>query len=224
LLLRFVPVPGLGWPGSTIPFLDPFANLPAWLDRHLVPTPHLYRHSFYDPEGLLSSVSAITSTLLGVLSGKWVRATRTSLQSVLRLLVAGITCAFGGWFWQHWFPWNKRLWTGSFVLWTGGLSLIALCLLLWLLDLQSVGRRWSYPAVVFGTNALTAYAFSEFLASLLRVIHVTVGMTLQRWLYQPLAATISNPSIAALSYAILFVAACFLPTLLLYRDKIFLRI
>jgi predicted acyltransferase len=85
VLLRFVPVPGFGSPGSTIPFLDPFANLPAWLNRHLVPAAHLYRHSFYDPEGLLSSVLAISSTLMGVLSGKWVRAKRTSLQLVLAL-------------------------------------------------------------------------------------------------------------------------------------------
>jgi predicted acyltransferase len=198
-LLRFVPVPGLGSPGSTIPFLDPFANLPAWLDRNLVPAAHLYRHSFYDPEGLLSSVSAISGTLMGVLSGKRIRAKRTSFQSVLGFLGAGLACAFAGLIWERWFPWNKRLWTGSFVLWTGGLSLVALCLLLWLLDVQKLGRRWSYPAVVFGTNALTAYAFSEFLADLLHVIHVSGGMTLQHWLYLPLAATISNPSIAALS-------------------------
>jgi hypothetical protein len=77
---------------------------------------------------------------------------------------------------------------------------------------------------VFGTNALTTYAFSEFLANLLHVIHVSGGMTLQRWLYRPLAVTLSNPSIAALSYAILVVAVFFLPPLLLNPNKIFLRI
>ncbi|MBB6145094.1 putative acyltransferase [Silvibacterium bohemicum] len=223
-LLRFAPVPGLGLPGSTVAFLDPVANLPAWLDRHLVPTAHLYRHTFYDPEGLLSSVSAVASTLMGVLSGKWIRAKRTSSQALPGLLAAGLTCAAAGLIWEPWFPWNKRLWTGSFVLWTGGLSLIALCLLLWLVDVRQFGKRWTYPAIVFGTNALAAYVFSEFLAGLLHVIHLPGGITIQHWLYHPLAASIPNPSIAALTYAILFVAVCFLPAWLLYRRRIFLKI
>lgn len=223
-LLRFAPVPGLGLPGSTIAFLDPVANLPAWLDRHLVPTSHLYRHTFYDPEGLLSSVSAVASTLMGVLAGKWIRAKRTSSQALRGLLAAGLTCAVAGLIWEPWFPWNKRLWTGSFVLWTGGLSIFALCLLLWLVDMRQFGRRWSSPAIVFGTNALAAYVFSEFLAGLFHVIHMPSGITFQRWLYQPLAASIPNPGIAALTYAILFVAVCFLPAWLLYHRRIFVKI
>lgn len=140
------------------------------------------------------------------------------------LLLAGLICALAGLIWEPWFPWNKRLWTSSFVLWTGGLSLIALCLLLWSVDVRSFGRRWSYPAIRFGTNALAAYVLSEFLAGLFHVIPMSGGITFQRWLYQPLAASIANPSIAAMTYTILFVAVCFLPTWLLYRRRIFLKI
>lgn len=78
-----------------------------------------------------------------------------------------------------------------------------LCLLLWLLDIRRVGRRWSYQAVVFGTNALAAYVFSEFLAGVFHLIDVSGNITFQHWLYRPLAAAIPNPGIAAMTYAML---------------------
>jgi predicted acyltransferase len=225
ILLRWVPVPGMGIPGSTIPFLDPHANLPAWLDRHLLPAAHLYHQGFYDPEGLLSSVPALASTLLGTLTGIWIRRKQAGAVTARGLLLAGLLCMAGGLLWSHWFPMNKRLWTSSFVLWTGGISLLTLCLFYWLVDLRHRATRVVYPAVVFGTNALAAYVFSEFLASLLGTLRLPgTGMSVQRWLYHPLAAAIPNPSIAALTYAVLYVGVCFVPVLVLYRRQIFLKV
>jgi predicted acyltransferase len=225
ILLRWVPVPGLGMPGSAIPFLDPHANLPAWLDRHLLPAAHLYHQGFYDPEGLLSTVPALASTLLGTLTGVWIRRKRPGAITVRGLLLAGLLCMAGGLLWSHWFPLNKRLWTSSFVLWTGGISLLALYFFFWLVDLRQSATRLVYPAVVFGTNALAAYVFSEFLASLLGTLRFPGSdMSAQRWLYHPLAAAIPNPSVAALSYAVLFVGVCFVPVLMLYRRQIFLKV
>lgn len=77
---------------------------------------------------------------------------------------------------------------------------------------------------MFGTNAITAYIFSEFIAGLFHAIHVSAGITFQHWLYQPLAAAIPNPGIAAMTYAVLFVAFCFLPIWLIYRRRIFVKI
>jgi predicted acyltransferase len=225
ILLRWVPVPGLGMPGSSIGFMDPFANLPAWLDRTLVPANHLYHRGFYDPEGLLSTIPAIASTLLGTLTGIWIGRNQTKSAAARGLLLAGLLCIAGGVLWNHWFPWNKRLWTSSFVLWTGGISLLVLWLFFWLLDVRKNSGKWTYAAVVFGTNALTAYIFSEFLAALLAAVHLPAsGLRLQQWLYAPLRAAIPNPGVAALTYAILFVGVCFLPVLMLYRKRIFLKV
>ena len=225
ILLRWVPVPGLGIPGSTFPFLDPHANLPAWLDRHLLPARHLYHQGFYDPEGLLSTVPALASTLLGTLSGIWIRRKQSASATARGLLLAGLLCLVGGLLWSHWFPMNKRLWTSSFVLWTGGISLLALCFFFWLVDLRKSASRLVYPAIVFGTNALAAYVFSELFAALLGAIRLPGStISLQRKLYLPLAAVIPNPSLAALSYAILFVGVCFLPVLVLYRKRMFLKV
>lgn len=225
ILLRWVPVPGMGIPGNTIPFLDPHANLPAWLDRHLLPARHLYHQGFYDPEGLLSTIPSIASTLLGTLAGIWIRRKERGPTTAFGILIAGIACLVAGLLWSHWFPLNKRLWTSSFVLWTGGISLVTLGVLIWLIDLRKKASRVVYPAVVFGTNALAAYIFSELLAALLDTLKLP-GSTnsLQHWLYRPLSAAIPNPSLAALSYAVLFVGVCFVPVLILFRQRIFIKV
>lgn len=224
VLLRWVPVPGMGTPGSTVPFLDPHANMPAWLDRHLLPATHLYHQGFYDPEGFLSSLSAIATTLIGALTGIWILGKRELSVTARGLLAASSFCLATGLLWSHWFPLNKRLWTSSFVLWTAGISLLSLWLFFKVVDVHQLGRRWIYPSVVFGTNALAAYVFSEFLASLLQAIHLPSGWSLQRWVFQPIAAAIPNQRIASLAYAVAFVAVCFVPPWIMYRKQVFLKV
>lgn len=224
-LLRFAPVPGIGRPGISIPILDPYGNLPAWLDRTLLPAKHLYHQGFYDPEGLLSTLPAVASTLMGTLTGVWIRRVQSLAATARGIAIAGLLCLAAGWFWSLWFPWNKRLWTSSYVLWTGGIALLTLSLISWLVDLRKISPRWLHPATVFGMNALVAYVFSEFLASFLGTIHLHgSGLTIQRWLYHPLAIAIPNPQIAALTYAVLYVAVCYVPVLVLYRRKIFVKV
>jgi len=85
--------------------------------------------------------------------------------------------------------------------------------------------RVVYPLLVFGTNSLAAYALSEFLAAFLSSVHVPgANGTLQQWLFHPLTLAIPNLYVAALVYAILYVGLCFLPILVLYRKKIFLKV
>jgi len=225
LLLRWVPVPGYGVPGVNVPFLDPHGNLPAWLDRHLLPASHLYHQGFYDPEGLLGSISALASTLIGVLTAFSLQAPASATAKTKRLLLAGIFCLLTGLAWSHWLPLNKRLWTSSFVLFNAGVSLLALAMFLWWLDVQRKGTRLALPMIAFGTNALAAYAFSEFLASFLSSVKAPGSVhTLQQTLFVPFAAFIPNPYIAALAYAVLYVAVCFVPVLLLFRRRIFLKV
>jgi predicted acyltransferase len=224
ILLRWVPVPGMGTPGNTIPFLDPHANLPAWLDRNVIPANHLYHLGYYDPEGILSTVPAIGSTLLGVLTGVWLRTPRSLSGRARGLLLASCVCLASGLIWSHWFPLNTRLWTSSFVVWTGGTSLLALWPIFWLVDVRHRMRRAIAPAIVFGKNALAAYIFSEFLAALLGSIKLRSGTSLQHWLFHPLAAAFPSLQLAAVAYAGLFVALCFVPIWALHRLNIFLKV
>ena len=225
ILLRWVPVPGYGLPGVSVPLLDPHGNLPAWLDRQILPARHLYHQGYYDPEGLLASIPALASTLIGVLTAFVLQTPRSAATKAKRLLVAGAFCLLAGLAWSHWLPLNKRLWTSSFVLFNAGVSLLALSIFIWWLDVQRKGSRLAVPIVAFGTNALAAYALSEFLASFLSTARWPgSGYTLQQTLFRPFATLIPNPYLAALTYAVVYVAICFVPVLVLFRKRIFLKI
>jgi predicted acyltransferase len=225
IVLRWVPVPGYGLPSVGVPFLDLHGNLPAWLDRHLLPASHLYHQGYYDPEGLLASIPALASTLIGVLTAFVLQTPASAAAKTRRLLLAGAICLVAGLAWSHWLPLNKRLWTSSFVLFNAGISLVALSLFIWWLDVQRKGTRLAVPMIVFGTNALAAYVLSEFLAAFLSTVRAPgSGYTFQQMLFHPFATLIPNPYIAALTYAVVYVGLCFVPVLLLYRKRIFLKL
>ena len=232
VLMRFVPVPGYGMPGRDMPFLDRDANLVAWLDRHIFSASHLYERT-RDPEGLLSTIPAVATALLGILTGIWLRTGRSIAEKARGIAIAGMTCVVLGGVWNFWFPLNKKLWTSSFVLFAGGLSLLLLALSILVVDIEmapqgSAGRerqsRAFMPLLVFGTNAITAYVFSELLAGGIDSIHMSSGGNLQQWLYHGILAAVPNPAFASLLYSLCFVAVCWLPVYLLYRKRIFIKI
>jgi predicted acyltransferase len=228
LLLTRVSVPGFGLPGASIEILDRYGNLAAWLDRSMVPQAHLYRHSFYDPEGLLSTLPALANTLIGVLSAVWLRTSRPVWQRACALLYCGLIAIAGGLFWAQTFPLNKRLWTSSFALVTSGIAMALLAALFWLIDAKKrqPGPQSALmkPWLVFGTNALTAYVLSEVLAAVLAVIPVRTGENLQQLLFRLLPSWLGPPPFASVLYSALFVCVCYLPAWELYRRRIFIKL
>lgn len=228
LLLCAVPVPGYGLPGIDVPLLDPHGNLTAWLDRRLVPTAHMYHQGFYDPEGLLSTLPAVATALFGTLSVLWLRGESSERRKAAWLLLCGFLLLCGGLAWGQSFPLNKRLWTSSFVLFNAGLDIVLLAALYWGIDcrrkLDSRLRRGLVPWLAFGSNALTAYVFSEVLAIVLSAIPAGHQETLQQWLFQLIPSGLGSPAVLSLIYSLLFVAVCFVPVLVLYQRKIFIKL
>ncbi len=159
-LLRFVPVPGFGRPSYSIPFMDPDRNLVAWLDRKLF-MGHLYNGT-RDPEGILSTIPAIATTLIGVLTGYWLRSKRSSAVKATSMVSAGILGLVAGEVWNLWFPINKNLWTSSFVLFSGGFALVFLALLYWILEIRKWRGIWTTPILVFGMNAIAGFVADSF--------------------------------------------------------------
>lgn len=232
LLMRFVTVPGYGTPTHQIPLLDRDANLTAWLDRQIFPASHLYERT-RDPEGLLSTLPALATTLMGLLTGCWLRARGTLAHKARGIAIAGCSCVLLGWLWNFSFPINKKLWTSSFVLFAGGLSLLLLALCIWLVDVYGVrrgrtdgakGHGYFTPLLVFGTNAIAAYVFAELLQSAIGQVHVRPGVNLQQWLYRLILAGVPSPALASLLYSLAFVAVCWVPMYVLYRRRIYIRI
>lgn len=222
ILMRYVPVPGYGMPGHAVPFMDQNRNLVSWIDRRLFPG-RLYVGT-RDPEGLLSDLPAIGSAVLGMLTGTWLRTSRSLRQKCMGMLLAGVVCLLSGWLWSLWFPLNKNLWTSSFVLFTAGWSLLVLSLFYWMIEVKDWTGSWMTFWLVFGTNAITAYVFSELLSSTVYAIHVAPKVTLEHWCYVRTFAYIHPPGIGSLTYSICFVLVCWLPILALYRRKIFIKI
>jgi predicted acyltransferase len=224
-LMRHVAVPGYGIPGQDIPLLDPDRNLVAWLDRKLL-MGHLYER-VRDPEGLLSNIPALATCLAGLLTGKWLRTSRSASAKTWGMAAAGFIAILLGRTWNLWFPINKKLWTSSYVLFTAGLALICLALCYWIVDVKQHRGAWTKPILAFGKNAIAAYFFSEALAAALYTLTVHVGgraVTLQEYFYSHFFAPWADAPNASLFYALAYVAICWLVMAVLYRRRIFLKI
>jgi predicted acyltransferase len=226
ILMRYVPVPGFGIPTVNIPLLDPDRNLAAWLDRKLM-MGHLYER-VRDPEGLLSTLPAIATIMFGIAAGEWIRELGGDAVRLLRrLLGVGLACFVAGELWGLSFPINKKLWTSSYVLLTAGLAMMALAACYWLMDVKKVRGRWTIIPLVFGTNCIFAYAFSEFAAISLVVAKIHLGGQLMSYKDAFNSLTFDNipwTEWSSLGYALFYAAFCWFFTWLLYRRRIFLKV
>jgi predicted acyltransferase len=229
-LMTFAPVPGFGHSGAELGILNPEGNLASAIDRLIIPREHLYHQRFYDPEGLLSTIPALATVLFGVLTAAWLRRERVTTRRKLAVLALVSVLLVGlGLAWSPWFPLNKRLWTSSYVLLCAGVSIGLLAGLAWAVDESKwLSGRWSSraltPWLVFGTNALTAYIFSEVLSIAIGNIPLRGYGNVQRFTYLLLPAWLGSASLRSLLWSLLFTGVCFLPVLWLYRRRIFLNL
>jgi predicted acyltransferase len=156
ILLTQVPVPGYGRPG-----LQPENNLGAWLDRIVFTPAHLWKQSrTWDPEGLLSTLPAVGTALLGLLTGTWLKQKQKAENvKTIGMLAAGTALAISGWLCNGIFPINKSLWTSSYVLFAGGLAMVLLGAFYWLIDVKGY-KKLTKPFIVYGVNAITVFVAS----------------------------------------------------------------
>lgn len=231
ILVRWVPIPGVGTPGRDVPFMDVSQNLVSWLDRHVFPY-HLYLespdHNLRDPEGLLSDLPAIGTALMGMLAGIWLRSKRSVGTKTAGLAVACLASLAVGYLWSMEFPLNKNMWTSSFVLVAGGYSLALLTFAHFTIEQMNWRKGWTYPWIVFGSNAIAAYMFSELMPGIFDNIHLAGPngrpTNLLTWIAMHTVAHIPDPHLAAFGYSLSFAAFCFIPVWILYRKKIFLKV
>lgn len=217
----------VGVPDGHPPNLEPETNLGAWLDRTLLGG-HLWKVSrTWDPEGLLSTLPAIATTLLGLLAGDWLRSGRDGNGKTMGLLVAGLVLVVLGLAWGASFPINKNLWTSSFVLLTAGMAAYLFGLVYWIADVRG-HRSWARPFVVYGRNAILVFVASGLLAKTLALVKVSgpegVPVSLQARLYQAALASWLPPCPASLAYAVANVLFWYLVLRELDRRGIYLKV
>ena len=224
LLLTVIPVPGVGYPN-----LEPESNLAAWFDRVILTPAHVYKPAkVWDPEGLLSTLPAIGTGIIGMLTGTWLRSGRSAAEKVAWLFAVGCLTLLAGLIWDGFFPINKALWTSSYVLLAGGLAMLGLALCYWLIDVQNY-RKGVLPFVAFGVNAITVFFLSGLIPRVMNLIKVTkpdgTETGLQSYLYRSfIAPPFSDPKNASLAGALTFVLIWFGILWWMYRKNMIIKV
>jgi len=209
-VMKFVPVPGYG-----AGVIDYNGNLCGYIDTKLL-AGHLYKPEF-DPEGILSTLPAIATSLLGTLAGDWLRKSKGVLTKTAGLLGAGIVLTAVGLALHPYFPINKQLWTSTFVLFTAGAALILLALCFLVIDGFGF-KMWATPFFIFGMNAIAAYCAS-ILGSKLLVL-VKANSYIYEHLLVPWAGNLNGSLVYAVGYVLIWLVIM-TP---FYKKKIFIKI
>jgi predicted acyltransferase len=215
LLMRFVPVPGYGAGDLSVE-----GNLAAYVDNALLHG-RMWQET-WDPEGVLSTIPALATGLLGHLAGYLFRSGMEKVRVAGWMFVLGWAGILAGWIWAIWFPINKNLWTSSYVLFTAGAALQFLGVCFWLIDCYG-WRKWAHPAVVFGMNAIAVYVISGVVTDLSFVVRIG-GTTLKGWIFETFLASWASPMNASLLFAVFYVMFWWLVMDLFYRKRIFIKI
>jgi predicted acyltransferase len=233
IVMTALPVPGEGTIGALL--LDqPSRTMAAWMDRSVLDWSarglgnHLWGATVrWDPEGVLSTIPAVGSVMLGNLAGRWIAERRPLTERLAGLAASGAIAMMLGLMWHWVFPINKSIWTSSYVLFTGGVAALALTTVMWIVDFNRV-RRFTTPFVVYGVNPIVAFVGSAVMArciySIFKVTYAGERISLQQGIYRTLFASWLSPENASLAFALAFVAFWYGVLLLLHRRGIVLKV
>ena len=225
ILMRWIPVPGYGMPGRDIPFLDKDAQWVAYVDRKLG-LGSLYEGT-RDPEGLISDIPALATALLGIVTGIWLRTQKTLAEKAKGLAIGAVTLLILGFTWSIWFPLNKKLWTSSYVLAAAGISMSVLTLFFWIVEVKNHRGKWMYPMLVFGSNSILAYMFSETIGGFVSLFPFNDNghrTNLFSWAWVHGFNHIPDPGWASFAFSFCFMLMCYIPVWICYKKKIFLKV
>jgi len=220
--MMLVPVPGYG-----AGMIDqPHTHLSAWIDQLLIPEPHIYREGPYDPEGILSTIPAIATTLFGVFAGLILMMKAQPLEKTARLMLWGFFLAVIGHIWSWGFPINKAIWSSSFAIFTGGLAMQCFGASYWLIDVKDY-RKFTRPFVVYGVNALIVFFVSGLLARTLVMIQINTGngpLSLQRLIFNNVFMPLGSELNASLFYAITWIVLWYFVLSYMYKRNIIIKV
>jgi predicted acyltransferase len=184
---------------------------------------HMWSHTkTWDPEGVISTLPAVSSALFGVLAGHLVRSKLKPAAKAALLLLSGNGLVLLGLLLNVWIPINKNLWTASYSVFMAGLASIAFGILYWMIDVQG-WKRWSRPFAIYGMNAIAIYALSSMTGRLLDVIKVG-GVPLGAVIYTHAFAPLARPINASLLFAIAFVLVMYGAAYVMYRRRWSIRL
>jgi predicted acyltransferase len=210
---------------------DPYSlkgNITPEVDAFILGKSHLYQGFGipFDPEGLLSTMPAIATVIIGFMAGNLISTTEKG-KIPLKLAIFGVAGLLVGLGWGQFFPVNKPIWTSSYVIYTAGWSCVILALLIWVIDLKGY-TKWTSFFVVFGMNSLFIFAlagvWARILIKLIKIHQNDTVITGYNWLYQniflPVAGELNGSLLFALFHVFVFWLICYI----LYKKKIFIKV
>ncbi|MEQ8523191.1 heparan-alpha-glucosaminide N-acetyltransferase domain-containing protein [Gracilimonas sp.] len=221
ILMMGIPVPGYG--AGAIDSAE--GNLAAYIDQMLL-SGHMWKEN-WDPEGLLSTLPAIGSTLIGIWTGRMLMSDKdTESSRTLQFFIWGFILIMLGYVWSWIFPINKNIWTSSYTLFTGGQAMCIFGLCYWFIDVKGK-QRFTDWGVAYGINAITVFFLSGIIARLFNMIRFSYGgesYTLKGWIYEVVLNSIASPINASVLYAVLWIVLFYLLAAFMKKKNIIIKV
>ena len=224
-LMTFVQVPGIGESN-----FEKGTNFAAWVDSISLPN-HMYVETkTWDPEGILSTLPAIATGIIGVLIGCLLNLNITKIEITKKMIIYGILMTISGFAWSFIFPINKALWTSSYVLYTAGLASLCLSFLYYIIEIANL-KKWTKLFLIWGVNPMIVFFFSGIIPRILSMIEVrnpentTKEINLQNYLYKFwIAENFENPMNASLAGALIYVTIWSFILWIFYRNRLIFKV
>lgn len=225
LLVKLVPVPGYG-----AGVMDPTGSLCWYIDSNL-----LAGHTWsgapvpgFDPEGIVSTLPAIATTLFGALTGHLLRTKKSPEEKTALMFVAGNVLLFVGIVMNDFLPINKNMWTSSYSVFMAGMALNVFAFCYWVADVKGY-KAWGKPFAIYGMNAITVFFLAGIFGKLLYMIKVGTtpeghAITLKAVIYQNIFLPLASPINASLLYALAFMLFLYGVAYLMYRKKWIIKV
>ena len=216
IIMAYIPVPGIGAPDLSVAE----KNWAHYLDSILLPG-RLWQDT-WDPEGLLSTLPSIATGIIGMLIGKMILTIKQPYEKLTHLFLIGFGMLVIGGIWKWFFPLNKNIWTSSYVMVMGGMATLSLAAFIYIVDLKG-HTKWTTIGRVFGANSIAAYVMAGVLTSIFYSDRF-IGIALNN-LWMDLIPSIGvAPKMASLLYALIYVMIIYIPTYILYKKRIFIKV
>ncbi|MBN8851400.1 MAG: DUF5009 domain-containing protein [Sphingobacteriales bacterium 50-39] len=190
------------------------------IDKAVLGTAHMYKGEGvpFDPEGIASTLPATVQVIFGYLAGNYIVQKGKTYEMITGLFVVGCVLIFTGFCWDMVFPINKKTWSSSFVVYTTGLAILVLCVLMYVIEMKGIKGWWSKFFDVFGKNALFIFMISGILPRLYGLLRVS------GWMYTHIFSPVFGPMNGSLLDAISTVLTFWVLAYLLDRNKVYIKV
>jgi predicted acyltransferase len=222
LMMKLIPVPEIG-----AGIMERGKNFSAYIDSMFL-SGHMWGYTkTWDPEGIVSTLPAVATTLFGVMTGHYLRSQHSKEEKTAWMFVAGNILLFIGATLDMWLPINKSIWTTSYSIFMAGWALVCFAMFYWIIDVKGY-KRWAKPFIIFGMNAIAVFVLSGMIGRLYgSVIKLKQPdgseISLQGYIFRTFFLPLASPINASLIYAICFLLFLYLIAWIMWTRKWFLK-